>query len=1794
MSMSGGSAVRAATFIEGFLAVWRLCRTAFLMPGEGLAVRPEMKIRKRPRGLSALRRGGTSVVTITAMLGGFASLAMVTSANAVAPVGSGLTVTASDIAFILKQIKISEEHSATLTPANPCGTLVGPGASQVPDRLTSYGLRTVDGSCNNLFPGRENFAAADVPFPRLTNPNFRRAEASPPDFFGPGSGTVPSSSYAQKKGSVFDSQPRLVSNLIVDQTSTNPAAIAAAEFPVRTQNAPGLHPCTTDPDPLAIPPVAAVPAGCVPSHQTLFIPNVTTDVGLSPPYNSMFTFFGQFFDHGVDQTVKSGGTVFVPLHADDPLITLGPDGKPHTGDEVPPGQQFMVLTRAQNQPGPDGILGDNPATAVNESADDIQNANNTDSPWVDQSQTYTSHASHQVFLREYTNNAGKPVSTGKLLGGLPAGQTYAGSPNGQSGISSWAATKKQAAELLGLKLVDADVTNIPMLATDPYGNFVPGPARGLPQYVTATGLVEGCRATDAPACPGPEPVPGNVKYFDTPFLTDIAHNADPSPVDADHNPATPKVAPSPDADNTPSANFATQPAGTYDNEMLDAHFTCGDGRCNENIALSSIHQVFHSEHDRLVGDIQNTLNDNPSLLADYQAPHPFGATKADVSFGFGGRLFQAARFVTEMEYQHLVFEEFARKVQPAVRPFHVYSPDLNPAVDAEFAHAVYRFGHSMLDDTVARTNADRSDNSLPLLTAFLNPPEFFNGNAAGTLTPEQAAGSIVMGSSDQVGNEVDEFVTETLRNNLLGLPLDLPTLNMARARDAGVPRLNGLRRQIFAQTNDGQLTPYTDWSDFAQHLKHGESLTNFVAAYGTHPSIRAATTAAGKRAAARAIVNPNATDVQPADAADFMFGTGAWANSGGVTTTGVDDIDLWVGGLAEVTNLFGGLLGPTFNYVFQTQLEKLQDGDRFYYLARTPGMNLRTQLEGNSFAELIMRNTEGTSTLKADAFATADCKFELGNLTFPAVAGSFITGAGSVNDDPTSTDCNENRLLLRKPDGTIQYRHFNSVNPSGINGQSVYNGTAGGDRVFGGNDNDTIWGNAGNDIIEGNGGDDVALGGTGNDIMTDLGGADVQKGGPGNDAIDAGIGDDIPIGGDGQDFINGGANDNETFAGPGNDFIIAGQGADAVFGDGGDDWIQGGSGQDLLIGDHGAPFFDDPAQNAPGNDIFIGQVGENDYDAEGGDDLMAANAAVDRNAGASGFDWAFHQYDTVGGNDDMEINNNLPGLPTQVVVNRDRWQETEADSGSAFNDIIKGTSVAPSTLGGAGFSGCDALDPTGVARIAGLDRLVTTFPTPLAPIVAASASRYCPLTGSGSTVNGQGTVWGEGDILLGGDGSDEFTGRGADDIIDGDHALSVRISVRTNPADPATEIGTTDLMEHTYQAGNTHTLQEDVFAGVIDPGNLVAVREITGMGGTAATTAVGDCGTAAQTNCDVAVFAAARATYTITANANGSLTVDSNGGVDGVDTIWNTEQLRFTDQTVSVSTPVAAVMGTATAGNARATVNWTQAPSIPAVTSFRITIRSGETVVGTRTAAANATSLVVTGLTNGTAYTFTVTAVSPACTGAQSARSNVVTPTAPTAPPAAVTALTAAPNGSGSVRLGWTPPAGPVTSFTVQVRNAANNVIRTIYGIPGTATGTTVTGLTGGTTYRFAVRAVNAVGNGPRVVSGPVTAQTVPGAPVMRRVVRGAAGGTLTASVNWLAPGTNGGSPITSYQVTTMRMATAAANSAVLSSTLGTVGSTARALPQTLPAGNYRFVVVAINAVGTSAPSARSANVVPR
>ncbi len=59
---------------------------------------------------------------------------------------------------------------------------------------------------------------------------------------------------------------------------------------------------------------------------------------------------------------------------------------------------------------------------------------------------------------------------------------------------------------------------------------------------------------------------------------------------------------------------------------------------------------------------------------------------------------------------------------------------------------------------------------------------------------------------------------------------------------------------------------------------------------------------------------------------------------------------------------------------------------------------------------MIERNTTGTNSLKADVFATADCKFQFANLA--GTAAGFTQFGSTVTDDAT-TDCDESLVLLR-------------------------------------------------------------------------------------------------------------------------------------------------------------------------------------------------------------------------------------------------------------------------------------------------------------------------------------------------------------------------------------------------------------------------------------------------------------------------------------------------------------------------------------------------------------------------------------------------------------------------------------------------------------------------------------------------------------------------------------------------------------------------------------------------------------
>ena len=103
---------------------------------------------------------------------------------------------------------------------------------------------------------------------------------------------------------------------------------------------------------------------------------------------------------------------------------------------------------------------------------------------------------------------------------------------------------------------------------------------------------------------------------------------------------------------------------------------------------------------------------------------------------------------------------------------------------------------------------------ISLIEGFLNPVEFDDNGTA--RCDGIAAGDIIRGMTRQDGNQIDEFVTSALRNNLLGLPLDLATINLARGRDTGVPSLNAARREFYEATNNApELKPYESWIDFA-------------------------------------------------------------------------------------------------------------------------------------------------------------------------------------------------------------------------------------------------------------------------------------------------------------------------------------------------------------------------------------------------------------------------------------------------------------------------------------------------------------------------------------------------------------------------------------------------------------------------------------------------------------------------------------------------------------------------------------------------------------------------------------------------------------------------------------------------------------------------------------------------------------------------------------------------------------------------------------------------------------------
>ncbi|XP_046660849.1 chorion peroxidase isoform X2 [Homalodisca vitripennis] len=292
-------------------------------------------------------------------------------------------------------------------------------------------------------------------------------------------------------------------------------------------------------------------------------------------------------------------------------------------------------------------------------------------------------------------------------------------------------------------------------------------------------------------------------------------------------------------------------------------FIAGDGRASEQAGLTALHTIYMREHNRLVHSL-HAVN-----------PH-WGDEK----------LYQTARRIAVAGYQHVVYNEFlprllgwnainlyGLKLTPQGYSKATYSTSCNPNIVTEFAAAAYRIGHSLL-----RPHLPRADPQYQAVEpAILLRDVFFNPDV---IHQRHMVDELIRGLVSTPMENLDQFITGEISNHLFEdrrIPhsgMDLPALNIQRARDHGIPSYNEYRALC-------NLKRATTWEDLSREIP-AESIARFRRIYAS-----------------------------------------------------VDDIDLFPGGLNERA-VQGGLVGPTFACIIGLQFRQLKKCDRFWYESSDP------------------------------------------------------------------------------------------------------------------------------------------------------------------------------------------------------------------------------------------------------------------------------------------------------------------------------------------------------------------------------------------------------------------------------------------------------------------------------------------------------------------------------------------------------------------------------------------------------------------------------------------------------------------------------------------------------------------------------------------------------------------------------------------------------------------------------------------------------------------------------------------
>src|ERR1700722_5460056 len=206
--------------------------------------------------------------------------------------------------------------------------------------------------------------------------------------------------------------------------------------------------------------------------------------------------------------------------------------------------------------------------------------------------------------------------------------------------------------------------------------------------------------------------------------------------------------------------------------------------------------------------------------------------------------------------------------------------------------------------------------------------------------------------------------------------------------------------------------------------------------------------------------------------------------------------------------------------------------------------------------------------------------------------------------------------------------------------------------------------------------------------------------------------------------------------------------------------------------------------------------------------------------------------------------------------------------------------------------------------------------------------------------------------------------------------------------------------------------------------------------------------------------------------------------------------------------PSAPVGLQAVAANAQVTLSWS---ATAGATSYHVKRSTTSGGPYTQVSAPTSTSFTDTGLTNGTAYFYVVSALNTAGESANSAQATA-TPTAPTATPPAPTGLQANA-GNAQVSLAWSASTG-ATSYHVKRSTTSGRPYTQVFA--PTTTSFTDTGLTNGTAYFYVVSALNTAGesaNSAQATATPTASVATPPVPTGLQ----ATAGNAQVSLAWSA-----------------------------------------------------------------------------